>query len=126
MKLQVPMAVIAGVALGSLLSAAPQAQKSPIAYYLAEIDVKDVEADKRVLAKFPAPAEAFGGRYLARGGKSIAFNGDPPRRLILVQFDSLDAIRAWREAAVTKQFEAERKVVGSNILRAFAIEGLPK
>ena len=126
MKLQVPMAVLAGVALGSMLSAAPRAQKAPIAYYMAEIDVKDVEADKRVLAKFPAPAEAFGGRYLARGGKSIAFNGDPPRRLILVQFDSLDAIRAWREAAVTKQFEAERKVVGSNILRAFAIEGLPK
>ena len=126
MKLQVPMAVLAGVALGSLLSAAPQAQKAPIAYYMAEIDVKDVEDDKRVLANFPAPADAFGGRYLARGGKSITFNGDPPRRLILVQFDSLDAIRAWREAAVTKQFEAERKVVGSNILRAFAIEGLPK
>lgn len=126
MKLQVPMAVLAGLILGSLLGAAPQAQKTPIAYYMAEIDVKDVEADKRVLANFPAPAEAFGGRYLARGGKSITFNGDAPRRLILVQFDSLDAIRAWREAPVTKQFEAERKAVGSNILRAFAIEGLPK
>jgi uncharacterized protein (DUF1330 family) len=88
--------------------------------------VKDVEADKRVLAYFPAPAEAFGGRYLPRDGRSISFNGDAPRRLILVQFDSLDAIRAWREAPVTEQFEAERKAVGSNILRAFAIEGLPK
>jgi uncharacterized protein (DUF1330 family) len=126
MKLQVPLAVLAGVALGSLINVTPQAQKTPIAYYMAEIDVKDVEADKRVLAKFPAPAEAFGGRYLARGGKSLTFNGEPPKRLILVQFDSLNAVRAWRDAPATKQFEAERKAVGSSILRAFAIDGLPQ
>jgi uncharacterized protein (DUF1330 family) len=124
MRQQVLLALACGVAIGATATGALHAQKRPdAAYYFAEIDVKDVEADKRILARYPAPAEAFGGRYLARGGKSVIFDGEPPRRVILVAFDSLDSVRAWRSAAPTREFEAARKSVGTSILRAFAIEG---
>ena len=126
MRLRVPLALFTGVLIGLAVGGPLRAQKQPAAFYVAEVAVNDTEADKRVLARFPSPAEAFGGRYLSRGGKSLTFIGEPPKRLILVAFDTLDAVRLWRDAPQTRQFEDERKAVGSTILRAFAVEGLPQ
>ncbi|HZQ02148.1 MAG TPA: DUF1330 domain-containing protein [Reyranella sp.] len=120
------MALVAGATIGMAAGASPMAQKKAQAYYIAEVAVADVEADKRVLARYPGTAESFGGRYLVRGGKSVIYAGEPPRRLVLVAFDNLEAVDVWRNSSQVRQFEAERKTVGSNILRAFAIEGLPQ
>ena len=40
---------------------------------------------------------AHGGRYLVRGGKSEVLDGEwTPRRLVVLEFDSVEQAKAWR------------------------------
>lgn len=42
---------------------------------------------------------AHGGRYLVRGGTSEVLDGTwTPRRLVVLQFDSVDQAKAWRHS----------------------------
>jgi uncharacterized protein (DUF1330 family) len=123
MKTQIALSVLVGAALGAVVVERLNAQKGPSAYFIAEIGVSDIEADKRIIARLPATTEAFGGRYLVRGGKTVTYDGEPPKRLVVVAFDSLETIQAWRAAPTTKELETQRKQAGARI-RAFAVEGL--
>jgi uncharacterized protein (DUF1330 family) len=123
MKAQVVIAGIVGIVVGATITGTVQGKKVPPAYFIAEAQVKDIEVDKRIIAKLPATAAKFGGRYLARGGKTISFGGEPPKRIVIVAFDSLDKVQAWRAAPETKALEEERKAAGT-VLRHYAVEGL--
>lgn len=54
-----------------------------------------------------ASIAAYGGRYLVRGGASEVLDGDwTPRRLVVLEFDSMEQAKAWRaspEYAEAKQ-----------------------
>lgn len=44
-----------------------------------------------------ASIAAHGGRYLVRGGASEVLDGEwTPRRLVVLQFDSVEQAKAWR------------------------------
>jgi uncharacterized protein (DUF1330 family) len=46
-----------------------------------------------------AAIAAFGGRYLVRGGKSEVLDGEwQPRRLVVLEFDSMERAKAWRDS----------------------------
>jgi uncharacterized protein (DUF1330 family) len=69
------------------------------AYVVVDIDVKDPEAYKRYVALAPASVEAHGGKYLARAGRTEKLEGDwLPRRLVILQFDSMEQARAWLDS----------------------------
>ena len=69
------------------------------AYVLVDIDVKDPEAYKQYVALAPASVEAHGGRYLARAGRTERLEGDwLPRRLVILQFDSIEQARTWLDS----------------------------
>jgi uncharacterized protein (DUF1330 family) len=123
MKAQVAVAGLLGIAVGATFAGTVHGQKVPPAYFIAEIQVKDIEADKKILAKLPATAAKFGGRYLARGGKVTGFGGEPPQRVIIAVFDSMEKVQAWRADPETKALEEERKAIGT-VLRHYAVEGL--
>jgi uncharacterized protein (DUF1330 family) len=123
MRPQIALAMLAGVVLGAATVETLNAQKGPPAYFVAEISVVDADADRRIIARLPATAEAFGGRYLVRGGKTVTYDGEPPKRIVVVGFDSLDTIQAWRASPATKELEMQRKQAGAK-LRAFAVEGI--
>ena len=54
-------------------------------------DVFDPELYKQYVSEVRAIVNKYGGRYLARGGEIISFAGEwEPRRLILIEFDSLE------------------------------------
>jgi uncharacterized protein (DUF1330 family) len=38
---------------------------------------------------------AAGGRYLAAGGKMLALEGEPPKRVVLHVWNSMDEVRRW-------------------------------
>jgi len=123
MKAYIAIACGVGMVVGSAITATVQAQKTPPAYFIAESVVTNVEADRKVIAKLPATAAKYGGRYLARGGKIVSFGGDPPKRVIIAVFDSMDKVEAWRADTETKALEEERKAIGTT-LRHYAVEGL--
>jgi uncharacterized protein (DUF1330 family) len=102
------------------------AQNTPqFAYFVAESVVTNPEEDAKIIARLPATAEALGGRYIVRGGKIAAYDGEPPKRIVIVAFDSLETIHAWREMPAVKELETARKAIGTS-LRTFAVEGVTR
>ena len=65
------------------------------AYVLVEIEVEDDAGYEEYRPLAAASVARHGGRYLARGGKTEAFEGEWAGRIVVLEFDSLDAARAW-------------------------------
>ena len=66
------------------------------AYVIANVDVRDPEGYEEYREAVPATIAAYGGRYLARGGTTEVVEGDwEPKRLVIVEFPSLEAATAW-------------------------------
>lgn len=68
----------------------------PKGYVLAELEVTDpalfAEYGKQVVATI----QAFGGRYLVRGGNAERMEGDHPmRRMVVLEFPSVEQAKAW-------------------------------
>ena len=66
---------------------------------------------------------AHGGRYLVRGGKSEVLDGEwQPRRLVVLEFDSMERAKAWRDSPEY----AEAKKVRDRCARAnmIVVEGV--
>ena len=71
----------------------------PKAYVIADIDVTDPEAFARYRELSTAAAAAHGGRFIVRGGHAEALEGDrQPKRVVVLEFDSVDAARAWYDS----------------------------
>jgi len=125
MTIQLVLAALGGLIIGSAMTFAASAQKPLPAYFIAESVVMDPQADSAVIAKLPATAQPYGGRYLARGGRIVSFGGEPPRRVVIVAFDSMAQAEGWRADPKVKALEEERKSIGTT-LRHYAVEGLPQ
>jgi uncharacterized protein (DUF1330 family) len=65
------------------------------AYVLVEIDVTDPDAYAEYIPLAEASVKRHGGRYITRGAKSEALEGKWSGRIVLLEFDSLDAARSW-------------------------------
>ncbi len=119
------LAMAAGFGLGAVAVQGLHAQAKPPIYYIGEIDVTDADAyAKEYQQGASATIKAAGGHYLA-AGKAIPIEGAPPKaRVILVTWDSMEALQAWRDSAAFK----DGRKIGEKYadFRAFAIEGLPQ
>lgn len=126
MKVQLALGIAIGVALGAVAGQALNAQTKPPIYYIAEVDVTDLDGYLKEFApKAATSAEAHGGRTLAAGQKVIAIEGTPPKnRVVVMRWESLDQLRAWRDSG---QYKEDRKIGDKYAasVRAFALEGLP-
>ena len=91
----VALAMLAGIALGSLGMQTLKAQRPPAAFYIAEVDVSNAAEFAKYSAAAPAIFDKYGGRYLARGGKTETLEGDPPKRIVVVAFKSMAEAKAW-------------------------------
>lgn len=122
----VALAVVAGFGLGAVAVQGLHAQAKPPVYYIAEIEVSNLDAyTKEYAPKAQALIKASGGRLLAAGQKVTAIEGAPPKPRVAVQvWDSMEKIRAWRDSAEYK----ELRKIGNKYakFRAFTIEGLPQ
>ena len=88
------------------------------AYVVVELEVTDpvrYEAYKKLA---PPTIAAYGGKYLARGGQTEVLEGDwLPKRLVILEFASLEQARAWidspeyRPARELRQQSARTKMV---------------
>ena len=69
------------------------------AYVVVDIDVHDAVRydDYKQLA--PPSIAAYGGKYLARAGKTEILEGTwVPKRLVILQFDTLERAREWLDS----------------------------
>ena len=65
------------------------------AYVIAEIEVENAEGYAEYMPLADASLAKHGGRFLVRGGKTGVFEGEWSDRIIILEFGSLDAARAW-------------------------------
>src|SRR5712692_3648910 len=122
----VALAMLTGIGIGAVAVQGLHAQAKPPIYYVAEIDVTNLDAyTKEYAPKAQALIKSMGGRFLAAGQKVTAIEGDPPKPRVAIQvWDSMEKIQAWRNSADYK----ELRKIGDKYakFRAFAVEGLPQ
>jgi len=122
----VALSTLAGFGIGAVSVHGIHAQAKPPVYYVAEVDVTDIDAyTKEYAPKALAIIKAHGGRILAAGQKVTAIEGDPPKPRVAVQvWESMEQLQAWRNAA---EFKENRKIGDKYAkFRSFAVEGLPQ
>lgn len=69
------------------------------AYFIAEIDVQDAVAFEAYRQQVPATIAKYGGRYLARGGKTEPLEGDwHPARIVLLEFPNLEQAKKFYDS----------------------------
>src|SRR5215510_13986003 len=122
----VGLATVAGAALGAATIHALYAQAKPPIYYIAEIDVTNLDAyTKEYAPKAQAIIRAAGGRFLAAGQNVTSIEGDRPMpRVAITVWDSMEKIQAWRNSA---EFKENRKLGDRYAkFRAFTVEGMPQ
>lgn len=69
------------------------------AYLLAQLDVHDPEMFQRYREKVSALVQAFGGRYLVRGGDITPLEGEAPAsRVVIIEFADREAAKRWYDS----------------------------
>jgi len=118
------LALLAGAAIGALAVKGLNAQSGPPAYYIAELlEVTNPDDFKTYIAGVPATVEKYGGRYLARGGKAEALEGEPPKRIIVTAFKSASDAHKWYDSPEYSAIRPIRQRAAKS--RNFIVEGLP-
>ena len=93
------------------------------AYVIVETHLHDAEQFERYKAAAPATIVSSGGRYVARGGEIAVLEGTwRPDRLVLLEFEDLEAARRWYESSAYR--EAKRLRDGAATFHMVAVEGL--
>ena len=66
------------------------------AYVIVDIQVTDPVGYEEYKKLAPPIVAAYGGKYLARGGKTETLEGDwLPKRLVILEFESAERAKAW-------------------------------
>lgn len=122
-KYKYALAMGASFALGAVAVQGLHAQAKPPAYYIAEITVKDQEEFiKQFAAPGVKPVQEAGGKFIVRGFKPIALQGELPPRVTVIQFDNMDKAQAWWNSPTNKNQQA----IGDKYatFRSFLVEGV--
>ena len=105
MKLKLASAMLFGAAICIGAIEILHAQAKPPAYLIADITVNNETLFKEWADKINPTFAQFGAKYLIRGGQAIAIpgSGEPPKRTVLIVFESLEKAKAWNESDAVKQ-----------------------
>jgi uncharacterized protein (DUF1330 family) len=69
------------------------------AYVIVDVDVTDPQSYREYTAQTPGTVALYGGRWLVRGGGYETLEGEwSPRRIVLIEFPSVEQARAWYES----------------------------
>lgn len=92
------------------------------AYLLVRAKVTDMEQYAEYMKLTPAIAEKYGGEFLIRGGDKVILEGpDAPERIVLLKFDSIEAVQRMYNS---DEYQAAIKVREGAAQASFiAIEG---
>ena len=65
-------------------------------YFIADVEVTDQTLYDEYRSKVLATIDAYGGKFLARGGTIEVLEGTwSPKRCIIIEFPTIDKFRAW-------------------------------
>jgi uncharacterized protein (DUF1330 family) len=117
------LAVLAGVLIG-LAGRAIHAQgaKTPPGYVIAEVEVTDLATMQKYGEKVPETLAAFNHHYVVRGSKTQSLEGEPPKGVVVIAFDSVEKAREWYDSPAYAAIRPIRQRAAKS--RIFIVEGL--
>jgi uncharacterized protein (DUF1330 family) len=93
------------------------------AYVIVDINVTDPIGYEQYKKLAPAAVELYGGKYIARGGRTETLEGDwSPTRLVILQFESTEQAKNWLNS--TEYSEARKMRHRTTISNMVVIEGV--
>jgi len=93
------------------------------AYVIVETEITDPEQYEQYKAASPGAVASGGGRFVVRGGELAVLEGDwKPTRLVVLEFEDLDAARRWYDSPEYQ--EAKKLRAGAASLRMVAVQGI--
>ena len=124
-RLLVPgLTMLVGFAVGATAINGLHAQgKAPGAYVIVDItSINNPDLFKTLLPKAGPSADAFGAKFIVRTENIVGFDGTPPKRFVVIGFDSMDKAKAWYNSAAQQEVENIRKQ--STTSREFIAEAM--
>jgi uncharacterized protein (DUF1330 family) len=121
----VAAAAILGAAVGAAAARGLQGKAGPKAYIVTEVDVTgNMELFQRdYAAHAQGTVEPFGGHYLARGGRVLGTEGEPPKgRIVISEFPSFEDAKAWRYSDAYMKIVTVREREAKS--RQFIVDGV--
>jgi uncharacterized protein (DUF1330 family) len=91
------------------------------AYVVNEIWVSEAERFQTYAVQVPPTLAPFGGRYVARSGATHAIEGEPPGRIVILEFPDRAAVIAWRASAAYQAILPIRDA--SSTSRVYVVDG---
>ena len=80
------------------------------AYVIVDVRVTDPVKFEEYKKLVPATIAAFGGKYLARGGRAEMLEGGwDPERIVILEFPTLERAREWWASETYRQPKAMRQ-----------------
>ena len=93
------------------------------AYVVVDVTRTDPERAARYSAMSGPSVERHGGRFLARGGEIHVLEGDwEPERIVVIEFASVDAAKAWFDSP--DYLEARSVREGAGTWRMIVVTGV--
>jgi len=122
------LAVLASFLIGAAGSAVIHAQQTktpPPAYVIAEVEVTDPAAFQKYADKVAETMAPFEGHYhyVVRTGTAQSLEGEPPKRIVVIAFDSTEKALGWYRSAAYQNIIPIRQ--GASVSRLYLAEGLP-
>jgi uncharacterized protein (DUF1330 family) len=122
-RIALSLAMLAGVAIGAAAVNGLNAQtKAPGAYAVVDLsEINNPDLFKTLLPKAEPASAAFGGKFIIRTENIVGLDGTPPKRVVVIAFDSMDKAKAWHASAATKEVDEIR--LKSTTSRSFIADG---
>lgn len=93
------------------------------AYVIVDIHITDPQGYEEYKKLTPPTVAAYGGRYLARGGRAERLEGDwTPERLVILEFESVERAREWLNSPEYSPIKATRHLCAKTNM--IVVEGL--
>jgi len=93
------------------------------AYVIVETDISDAAQYEQYKAASPGAVAAGGGRFVVRGGELAVLEGEwSPSRLVILEFEDLDAAKRWYESETYQ--DAKKLREGAARLNMVAVQGV--
>ena len=120
------LAVLAGVSIGVAGVRVIHAYqvKTPPAYLIAEVDVTNPTAMQNYAEKVRQTLALFDGhyRYLVRGGTTQPLEGEAPKHIVVIAFDSAENARGWYDSPAYAAIKPIRQNAAKS--RILIVEGI--
>jgi uncharacterized protein (DUF1330 family) len=121
------LVALVGVTIGVVGATAIHARQvkppSP-AYLISEVDAMDLNGIQKYGEKVPGTLAPFNGHYhfLVAGAKPQALDGEPPKGIVVIAFDSAEKAREWYDSPAYEAIKPIR--LSSSKGRMFIVEGV--